>query len=242
MGSLGRTFQRRRQAPRLREAAAATRRSRRTTACSGRMSMTDNAHGLNTTYQRADRDGVRAGLVAVEPDRRRRRRTARSRSCRVPTAPLRDNEYTMMEYNFSLYFGLSVQLYEMTLISDDAPIDRYFEGQTSALTAKEIRGMEVFTGESACAACHSGAEIDRQLQAHPVRRGRRRRAAAGGTRRTHVQRRMRGGRLRSGQLQPRRPSHRRGSGHGRQRSVRQSADVHQAADAAVEPDSRAGAA
>ena len=37
----------------------------------------------------------------------------------------------MLEYNFSLFFGLAVQLYEMTLISDDAPIDRFFEGQTA---------------------------------------------------------------------------------------------------------------
>ena len=64
----------------------------------------------------------------------------------------------MLEYNFALYFGLSVQLYEMTLISDEAPVDRFFEGHTNALTAKERRGMEVFTGETACAACHSGAE------------------------------------------------------------------------------------
>ena len=34
----------------------------------------------------------------------------------------------MLEYNFALFFGLAVQLYEMTLISDDAPIDRFFEG------------------------------------------------------------------------------------------------------------------
>jgi cytochrome c peroxidase len=65
----------------------------------------------------------------------------------------------MLEYNFALYFGLSVQLYEMTLVSDQAPVDRFFEGHTNALTAKERRGMEVFTGEAACAACHSGAEF-----------------------------------------------------------------------------------
>jgi hypothetical protein len=50
----------------------------------------------------------------------------------LPNRPLLDNEYTLTEYNFSLFFGLSVQLYEMTLISDDAPIDRFFEGQTDA--------------------------------------------------------------------------------------------------------------
>ena len=65
----------------------------------------------------------------------------------------------MIEYNFSLFFGLSVQLYEMTLISDEAPIDRFFEGNTNALTAKELRGIDVFTGDTACAGCHSGAEF-----------------------------------------------------------------------------------
>lgn len=76
----------------------------------------------------------------------------------MPRRPLRANEYTMLEYNFSLFFGLAVQLYEMTLISDDAPVDRHFEGNTRAMTAKQLRGMEVFTGEAACSACHSGAE------------------------------------------------------------------------------------
>jgi cytochrome c peroxidase len=76
-----------------------------------------------------------------------------------PSRPLRDNEFTMLEYNFALFFGLSIQLYEMTLISDDAPVDRFFNGRTDALTAQELRGMAVFTGSSACAGCHSGAEF-----------------------------------------------------------------------------------
>jgi hypothetical protein len=76
----------------------------------------------------------------------------------TPQRPLRANEYTMLEYNFALFFGLAVQLYEMTLISDDAPVDRHFEGDRRAMTAQQLRGMEVFTGDAACAACHSGAE------------------------------------------------------------------------------------
>jgi cytochrome c peroxidase len=35
--------------------------------------------------------------------------------------------YTMMEANFSLFWGLSVMLYEATLVSDDTPMDRYLE-------------------------------------------------------------------------------------------------------------------
>jgi cytochrome c peroxidase len=79
-----------------------------------------------------------------------------------PNRPLRDDEYTMAEYNFSLFFGLSVQLYEMTLISDDAPIDRFFDGWRDALTAQERRGLAIFTSDAAdtaCAACHSGVEL-----------------------------------------------------------------------------------
>jgi cytochrome c peroxidase len=121
----------------------------------------DDHRGLNTTY---------AALVAraFEP------RWWRSNLIVVkapngsisfgprPNRPLRDYEYTLTEYNFSLFFGLSVQLYEMTLVSDDAPIDRFFEGQTSALTAQEKRGLAIFnseTADTACFACHSGAEF-----------------------------------------------------------------------------------
>jgi cytochrome c peroxidase len=75
-----------------------------------------------------------------------------------PNRALRSNEYTMLEYNFSLFFGLAVQLYEMTLISDDAPMDKFFDGNPNALSAQEKRGLAVFTSSTACAACHSGAE------------------------------------------------------------------------------------
>ena len=37
------------------------------------------------------------------------------------------NLYTQMEFNFSMFFGLAVQAYQATLISDDTPFDR-FEG------------------------------------------------------------------------------------------------------------------
>jgi cytochrome c peroxidase len=34
-------------------------------------------------------------------------------------------EYTLIQYNFSLFFGIAVQLYEATLVSDDTPWDRF---------------------------------------------------------------------------------------------------------------------
>ena len=79
-----------------------------------------------------------------------------------PGRPLASNEYTLMEHNFSLFFGLAVQEYEKTLISDDAKIDRHFDnlaaGRPGLLNAQELRGEAIFEGAS-CAACHSGPEF-----------------------------------------------------------------------------------
>jgi cytochrome c peroxidase len=36
-----------------------------------------------------------------------------------------DNEFSLLQYNFSLFFGIAVQLYEATLVSDDTPWDRF---------------------------------------------------------------------------------------------------------------------
>lgn len=36
-----------------------------------------------------------------------------------------ENEYSLLQYNFSLFFGIAVQLYEATLVSDDSPWDRF---------------------------------------------------------------------------------------------------------------------
>ena len=35
------------------------------------------------------------------------------------------DEYTLLQYNFALFFGLSVQMYQATLVSDDTPWDRF---------------------------------------------------------------------------------------------------------------------
>jgi cytochrome c peroxidase len=66
--------------------------------------------------------------------------------------------YTVMENNFTLYWGLSIMMYEATLVSDDTPVDRYLAGDLTALTPLEISGMDVFTGEGRCDQCHGRAE------------------------------------------------------------------------------------
>ncbi|MCC5642691.1 cytochrome C peroxidase [Nostoc sp. CHAB 5824] len=69
------------------------------------------------------------------------------------------DEYTLLEYNFSLFFGLAIQLYESTLIANDTPYDRFLEGNTSALTVQQQRGKQLFEGKAACIFCHSGLEL-----------------------------------------------------------------------------------
>ncbi len=68
--------------------------------------------------------------------------------------------YTQVETNFSLFFGLSVMLYESTLVSDDSPFDRFLDGNPSALSESAQRGMNTFLSDgAACFNCHVGAEL-----------------------------------------------------------------------------------
>ena len=70
------------------------------------------------------------------------------------------DDFTQMEANFSLFFGLAVQMYESTLVSDDTPFDRFVEGDPDALTDRQQRGMNRFqSGGANCIACHVGAEF-----------------------------------------------------------------------------------
>ncbi len=87
--------------------------------------------------------------------------------------------YTQMEWNFSLFFGLSVQLYEATLIADDTPFDRFMgaalnvrgggapvPADPNALTVEEKLGLDIFMGtnisgrnpgfvDGGCMNCHA---------------------------------------------------------------------------------------
>jgi cytochrome c peroxidase len=67
--------------------------------------------------------------------------------------------YSQMEANFPLFFGLAIQLYESTLLSDQAPLDRYVQGNTAALNQQQIRGMQIFAGKGMCINCHTGPEL-----------------------------------------------------------------------------------
>ncbi len=69
------------------------------------------------------------------------------------------NGYTQAEANFSLFWGLALQLYQGTLISDDTRFDDFVEGDLTALTPAELRGLDVFMGPGLCMDCHVGPDF-----------------------------------------------------------------------------------
>src|SRR5213594_2708980 len=74
----------------------------------------------------------------------------------APTgAPLTTSQFTVMEQNFSLFFGLAIQLYEATLVSDDSPFDRAQLGRAS-LTPAQQDALTTFSGSCEGSECHSG--------------------------------------------------------------------------------------
>ena len=75
--------------------------------------------------------------------------------------------YSMMEMNFAFFFGLAIQLYESTLISDETPFDapRDPEGFPAGFNAQQKRGMVLFN-KAECDFCHHGPGFS--LAEHPA--------------------------------------------------------------------------
>jgi cytochrome c peroxidase len=70
------------------------------------------------------------------------------------------NGFSQMEQNFSLFFGLAVQLYEATLIADQTPFDRFLQGDAMALNQSALLGFTIFqSGGAGCFNCHIGPEL-----------------------------------------------------------------------------------
>ena len=86
-----------------------------------------------------------------------------------------DEDFSLMEYNFSLFFGLAIQLYESTLVADDSPYDRFMIGDASAVSEAAVRGVDLFRSHSRgrCINCHEGAELTgasvTRVAASPIR-------------------------------------------------------------------------
>ncbi|CAK0761775.1 cytochrome c peroxidase [Gammaproteobacteria bacterium] len=80
----------------------------------------------------------------------------------------KNGPYTHMEVNFSLFFGIALQLYQQTLISDKTPFDTpRLPGDPKipeGLNAKQKAGLRVFL-DAHCVVCHKGPTLS--AAAHP---------------------------------------------------------------------------
>jgi cytochrome c peroxidase len=52
--------------------------------------------------------------------------------------------------------AMAIAAFERTLISVNAPLDKYLRGDVSALSADAGKGLEIFTGKGKCIECHNG--------------------------------------------------------------------------------------
>ncbi len=53
----------------------------------------------------------------------------------------------------------AIAAFERTLVSKNAPIDRYLKGDKTVLSDEAKRGLELFTGKAKCIDCHYGAYL-----------------------------------------------------------------------------------
>jgi cytochrome c peroxidase len=94
---------------------------------------------------------------------------------------LPENEFALIQYNFSLFFGIAIQLYEATLVSDDTPWDRFRRDHPAATdpalnpwtneTPEHISRLALFgahlfndrtrvpAGHIRCSNCHESHEL-----------------------------------------------------------------------------------
>lgn len=55
--------------------------------------------------------------------------------------------------------AMAIAAFERTLISKNAPLDRYLRGDKTALSTVAKKGLEIFTGKGKCAECHYGVNL-----------------------------------------------------------------------------------
>lgn len=67
--------------------------------------------------------------------------------------------FTQMEANFTLFWGLSINLYEATLVSDQTPFDDFTKGNEDAISDNAKLGLDIFMNEGKCINCHEGPEF-----------------------------------------------------------------------------------
>lgn len=74
--------------------------------------------------------------------------------------------YSQMEANFALFFGLAIQMYESTLVSQRTPFDRFMAGSDGALEPEQLHGLLVFLnrGQPANGPSRNPREVDAAIR------------------------------------------------------------------------------
>lgn len=55
--------------------------------------------------------------------------------------------------------AMAISAFERTLVTRDAPLDRFLKGDKNALSPEAQKGYELFTGKGKCADCHFGEKL-----------------------------------------------------------------------------------
>jgi cytochrome c peroxidase len=55
--------------------------------------------------------------------------------------------------------GMALAAFQKTIISKDAPLDKYLKGDKDALTLAQKKGYDIFTGKGHCMSCHNGPNL-----------------------------------------------------------------------------------
>ena len=82
-----------------------------------------------------------------------------------PVKALTTDQFTQMEFNFSLFWGIAIQMYEATLVANDSPFDQAFDAGNPLTFVSpkwgdlEKAGWKAFQGAGRCIGCHGGPEL-----------------------------------------------------------------------------------
>jgi len=69
------------------------------------------------------------------------------------------NLYNWERYNIKTV-GLAIAAFERTVLSNQAPFQKWIKGDKNALTDKEKEGAILFFGKAACVKCHTGPALN----------------------------------------------------------------------------------
>jgi cytochrome c peroxidase len=76
-------------------------------------------------------------------------------------APCNPGDFNLTEANFAFIYGISVMLYEATLVADYSPFDKWMRGEDydGEFNDQALKGLNVFVGKGKCVNCHGGPEM-----------------------------------------------------------------------------------